>query len=353
MEIGLICSQCRNSMFEVDSTFFCEKCHHKYYQENDVLRTSNLGSYWQIIDSNLMEKLLLDARLIGWKNAILNSDNQTIQELYFWTDCESRADATYYLPLDKNSIVLDLGSGWGSYTFPLSRRVKKVFAIDSCLESLEFIAVRSQQDNIGNIFPIHIKPLDYGILPFDNNQFDSVIMNGVLEWVGSYIQKGDPTKIQLNCLKEINRVLKPNGTILIGIENRFGFKYFLGSPDEHLRYYTKTRTIRYTTLLPRFISNMITKRLISVPYRTYTHSICKYKKMLNNANFHKVKFLYPEDGYRAKSTKIFHLNTNNFKKSIMKKYGSNIFFKILHYVGLDYFFSDSFFIIGEKNDPAD
>ena len=43
-------------------------------------------------------------------------------------------------------------------------------------------------------------------IPFKDNYFDMVILNGVLEWVGAQTKTGDPLQIQKNCLKEIKRI---------------------------------------------------------------------------------------------------------------------------------------------------
>jgi len=49
----------------------------------------------------------------------------------------------------------------------------------------------------------------------------------VLEWTG--YGHDDPLASQEAVLAEASRVLKWGGTLLIGIENRFGAHYFLGA----------------------------------------------------------------------------------------------------------------------------
>ncbi len=295
-----------------------------------------------------MSIFLAEAENKGWKKAITESSEPKIRELYLWTDNPSRSDISYYLPLEEGSSVLDLGSGWGSYTFPLSRRVKTIVAADSCLESLKFIDLRARQENITNILPVHMDPMDYGRIPFNDNVFDAVIMNGVLEWVGSYSKKGNPRKMQQKCLSEASRVLKRGGKLVIGMENRFGFKYVLGAPDDHLIYYSHDKKISYTTILPRVIANIITKMRLGVSYRTYTHSMNGHIKMLRSSGFDKIEFYYPEDGYRAVNTRIIPIPSLSAERAMMKRYGNNLLFRFLAAIMGKHYFCDSFFIIGER-----
>lgn len=309
---------------------------------------STKGTYWEIVPKDQMESTLKQMKEIGWLQAIKTSEFPKIRDLYLWANCPSRSDGSYYLPLSKDSVVLDLGSGWGSYTFPISSRVKFVVASDSCMESLQFIALRARQDGIDNIQAVHIDPLDFGKLPFASNQFDSVIMNGVLEWVGSYLKKDDPKKYQEKCLKQVFNILKPGGTVYIGIENRYGMQYFLGAADDHLLHYSAEKKVAYTSILPRFIANLISKKNLGIPYRTYTHSLSAYKKMLRKAGFNKTTFYYPESGYRAADTRIIPINSCETKRSMANKYGKNRLFKIVSFFRLESFFCDSYFIIAEK-----
>ena len=79
-------------------------------------------------------------------------------------------------------------------------------------------------------------------LPLAENSFDLVIVNGVLEWVGEWDLTVDPRTVQVNFLKKILRLLKDDGILLIGIENRIGWGLFLGGEDHS--------GMAYTSLVP-------------------------------------------------------------------------------------------------------
>ena len=55
------------------------------------------------------------------------------------------------LILDGEDTVLDVGCGEGSITIPLSKKVKKVIALDSSQKMLEFLEKRVNENNITNI----------------------------------------------------------------------------------------------------------------------------------------------------------------------------------------------------------
>ena len=61
--------------------------------------------------------------------------------------------------------------------------------------------------------------------------FDYVLLIGVLEYAGKYTDGEDPYR---TFLENIRRYLKPDGRLLIAIENRLGLKYFSGAPEDHL-----------------------------------------------------------------------------------------------------------------------
>jgi ubiquinone/menaquinone biosynthesis C-methylase UbiE len=315
--------------------------------EDGVVKTSSHPSYWNLLPPDEMETFLKEVKAKSWKTAINSSNNPKIKNQYLFTDCPSRADGTLYLSLTKESRVLDLGSGWGSYTFALSPKVKEIVAADSSLESLKFISLRAKEEDRKNLSTVQIDPLDYGKLPFKDNSFDAVILNGVLEWVGSYLKAGDPLKIQNKCLKEINRILKPGGELWIGIENRFGLRYFLGAGDDHLKYYTEKK-IAYTTIVPRIIASFITQKEIKMPYRTYTHSLPGLERLLKRSGFEELNFYYPESDYRADSTKIIPLNSKEVSRSIKNRIPKNSWLGIFPLFGLEKALCDSYFVSARK-----
>lgn len=131
-------------------------------------------------------------------------------------------------PVPPGSWVLDVGAGWGQYTLPLARTCH-VVSVEPTPERLAFIHSVAKQEQIADkCFFIEADMLDLALPPL----FDYVCCIGVLEWVPKF-RGGEPWALQREFLERLRKVLKPGGTLLLGIENRLGLKYVLGAPDDH------------------------------------------------------------------------------------------------------------------------
>ena len=73
---------------------------------------------------------------------------------------------------------------------------------------------------------LDVSLMEINIIPFDNCQIDSIIMDNVLE----HIEDPEPLLI------EIDRVLKRNGILLVGVPGKLGFSK---APDHEIYYSRK------------------------------------------------------------------------------------------------------------------
>jgi len=111
--------------------------------------------------------------------------------------------------------ILDLGCGSGEYSYLLAKnKQNQIYALDSN----EKLCQKIKQKN--NLEVIHS---DAHKLPFKDNSFDACFCNTVLEHVK------DPEQI----IKEIQRVLKPNGKVIISIPF---LQEIHADPDDFQRY---------------------------------------------------------------------------------------------------------------------
>jgi SAM-dependent methyltransferase len=108
------------------------------------------------------------------------------------------------------------------------------------------------------------------------------VVIGVLEWVPSSYPKDDPEDLQFETLKEIRRVLKENGKLLLAIENRYYLGYWLGRIDHHTG-------LRFVPLLPRKLASFISRITRGEPYLNWTHSYWKLNEILQRAGFKVLK----------------------------------------------------------------
>jgi ubiquinone/menaquinone biosynthesis C-methylase UbiE len=209
---------------------------------------------------------------------------------------ETRAAWQFLLHLPANASALDMGCGWGNLSISLARNFAMVYAMDLVPERAVISGLRAREAGLENVRALAGGNTTH--LPFPDASLDAVTLNGVLEWVAtSFPQVNDPREAQLRVLREIVRVLKPDGQLYIGIENRLGFLYFLGRPDEHSR-------LKFTTLLPRWLANRYSLVKRNQQYRTYTYTWRGYRKLLREAGIPDTRFYCPFPEYREFSDLI-------------------------------------------------
>jgi ubiquinone/menaquinone biosynthesis C-methylase UbiE len=189
---------------------------------------------------------------------------------------KQRSDFLYYLHLSKQATCLDIGCGLGVHTFNIAPNVGQVHAIDLSRKRAEFCELRATMDHVSNVSVLHT---DVMHLPFEDKYFDNILMNGVLEWVPEMNLHADPRADQIEVLQKLKGLLKKEGRLYVGIENRIAFSY-LTSARDHNR-------LKYTTLMPRFLAHIITQRKLGKSYRTYTYSKRGYEKLFIQAGFKK------------------------------------------------------------------
>lgn len=251
------------------------------------LHTTN--NYWGNVSREKMRELNQRAiKYSSWHKAAM----ELIPEYLPAIEPFSRADVQYLLPIHNDSVILDAGAMWGALTIPIAQNCKEIYAIDKTAETLEFLRIRARQMGF---FNIHTAVSNVSKLPFPNEFFDVIILNGVLEWIpmtqeinletywkGKLVGKtkypASPQQMQLDALHELRRVLKPTGTLCLAIENRFGAQYLMGYPDDHVN-------IKYVPLMPRFMANIITRIVRGCDYRAYTYSLAGYQKLLKKSGF--------------------------------------------------------------------
>lgn len=125
--------------------------------------------------------------------------------------------------------VLDVGAGWGQTSIPLARRCN-VTSLEPTPERWAFIRAVAAQEGVAD--RMYFVQTDSFQVKF-KTRFDLVCCIGVLEWVPAF-RSGPPREVQVEFLRQLRCWLAAGGRLVIGIENRFGLKYLLGAPDDHI-----------------------------------------------------------------------------------------------------------------------
>lgn len=141
-----------------------------------------------------------------------------------------RENIVSWLPITRNDHVLEIGSGCGAVTGALARRAGQVTCVDLSKRRSLVNAYRNKDfDNI-NILVGNFQDIEKNL----KETYDYITLIGVFEYSEGYIGTENP---YVDMLKIIASHLKPEGKIIIGIENKLGMKYWAGCTEDHTGLY--------------------------------------------------------------------------------------------------------------------
>lgn len=341
------CPKCGNSVEFQDKRIICQSCgHHGEIDDFGIIRLTSKDFYYREMPRKDLQYILMGKNkseiLRRFDEISLKKNYQYASYIKSYALDAKRAAGVFLLDLNEQSMVLDFGSGWGNITHVLATICKQVISLDLTYESLLFSCKISNANNIQ-----YIHGGDGRYLPFDDDSFDAVILNGVLEWIpeGSYLAE-NPRSIQQHFLNEVHRILRIGGQVYVGIENRYGMLYFLGVKEDHTG-------LRFGALLPRKLSNIYSRLVRKRPYRTYTYSYNGYRHLLGESGFETIIY-HPWPNYR-RFTKIYTPETvNTFHQFVLSKNRSlkgqvaSAAINVLTLFSVFHWFTPAFVIIGTK-----
>ncbi len=247
--------------------------------------------------------------------------------------------------------ILDVGCGLGGISIAFNEKSSCIFSLDRNEKIISRFKRRLSDKNIRGIYFLQA---DSSRLPFLNNSFDLVIINGVLEWVG-HDKDEDPISSQLHTLSEAMRVLKKDGILYLAIENRFYPINFIRDP--HLG-------IPFVTLLPYRLGYKLAYFLKGYYYTTPIHSYWWLKRMLKRIGFSRICIYaglihyqypvvninldnkYPRFLQRGSISKIITSYRNfNLKRGLFLKV---LFLRAIFLLGIDRLLVHSFIVLAQK-----
>ena len=278
--IQFVCPNCREILKRNHDSLFCKICNITFPTINEIIHFIKNEIYWSEpgISEEIMKDIVSKLNYYNWHEVLSSHDLESVRRHYFFISNLERAKWHKMINLDSNSIILDLGAGMGTISHSLARHYKYIFSAEPVKLRCEFMYHRFRQEKINNIKVIRANSKN---LPFPDNFFDHIVLNGILEWIPYAYKNLKPRKAQLETLKKIHSLLKPSGSISLGIENRFYYAYFLGAPDCHIG-------IKNVTILPRICADIICRLSINDIYRPYTYSSFGLKKIISEAGFQNI-----------------------------------------------------------------
>lgn len=137
-----------------------------------------------------------------------------------------RENIISWLPFTGEEKVLEIGSGCGAVTGALCRRAKKVTCIELSRKRSLINAWRHRDCGNLTILMGNFQEIESSL----TEQYDYITLIGVFEYGENYINSETPF---VDFLKTVAGHLKPDGKIILAIENRFGLKYWAGCAEDH------------------------------------------------------------------------------------------------------------------------
>ncbi|MBD5489854.1 MAG: class I SAM-dependent methyltransferase [Lachnospiraceae bacterium] len=219
-----------------------------------------------------IEDRILEICKSGKEKEVLHMSNEW-PILYHLSDI--RENLLEWYPFTKQDDVLEIGSGCGAMTGLLSKKAGSVTCVELSRKRSLINAYRNRDCNnvtilIGNFEDIKLQC-----------RYDYITLIGVWEYSGLYIQGANP---YLAMIEKLKTFLKPQGKIIIAIENKMGLKYWNGAPEDH------------TCRLYSGLNDYIGEKNV----RTFSRQ--EIMALLKEAGFEQLSFYYPMPDYKLPDT---------------------------------------------------
>jgi len=141
-------------------------------------------------------------------NSIAKSFDSTRRKT--WKEC-----IDFINDLPKKSVVTDIGSGNGRHLIPCAKHCKKVIGLDVSDELLKIVQKKIDENRLNNVELIQSDAVN---IPLKNNSVDAVLFIATLHNISKRHRR-------IIALKEVNRILKPNGKAIISVWSRWQDKF--------------------------------------------------------------------------------------------------------------------------------
>lgn len=201
----------------------------------------------------------------------------------------TRANLLRALDLSNAKQVLELGCGCGAISRYLGEQPDmQIDSVEGSPTRAGLAALRCQDlDNVT------VSCGNFNQMQFPESHYDLVLLVGVTEYAGRFSEKETDQQALQDLLAMAKKAIKPDGVVLIAIENRFGLKYLMGACEDHYA-------------LPDIGLNDYPN---STGIRTYSKD--EWQQQIANAGFADYKFLYPFPDYKIPTLVVTDLDQSN------------------------------------------
>lgn len=195
-----------------------------------------------------------------------------------------RADLLRPLQHLLQGTVLEVGAGCGAISRYLGETSQEVVSLEGALRRA--VIARRRCRDLPNVQVVCAHAMDFAPMP----RFDAVVLVGVLEYSRCFIDAPDPIQAMLN---HCRKFLKPQGVLIVAIENQLGLKYFSGAPEDHVNE-------PYFGINDRYADRTVV-----------TFGKHELTTQLNDAGFLGTRFYYPFPDYKIPTSVLTEEGANN------------------------------------------
>ncbi|MCR5420498.1 MAG: class I SAM-dependent methyltransferase [Lachnospiraceae bacterium] len=221
---------------------------YKFYKGEDF--------YSEGINEDLLLEYVTDNDEDDYPHIIQNTRSWSV--MYHLSNV--RENICSFLPISNTSRVLEIGSGCGAVTGCIASLAEHVTCIELSKKRSMINAVRHKQLSNIEILVGNIEDIE----PNLEEKYDYIMLIGVLEYAGSYINSKNPYN---ELLSRVKTHLKRDGKLVIAIENQLGLKYFAGCKEDHTgRMFEGIEGYPNTSGVRTFSKNGLLKLLSSCGY---------------------------------------------------------------------------------------
>lgn len=135
-----------------------------------------------------------------------------------------RQNLLSWYPFKEQSDVLEIGCGMGAITELLCKKCNSVTAVELSKRRATATYLRCREYDDLEIIVGNLNDIQF------NKKYDYITLIGVLEYQNNFTSSSNPFR---DFLAKIKQLLKPDGKLIIAIENKYGLKYWCGAPEDH------------------------------------------------------------------------------------------------------------------------
>ena len=322
----LCCPRCRGDLTPLENELQCTECRARFPINDGIACLMPQGSRLDRASPPRYHELNHRAEKVGWKAAVLEHimehySEKDIEHAIEYICSEARADFRFLMPVDSNSVVLDIGSDWGNITTAFARTSACVITLDTDLNNLRFTQLRTRQEKLHNV--IFVQGDIYN-LPIRPGSCDAALMVGMLERPTRGQMDDRPHRSQKHAFMKVYHALKPGGCLYLATENRFSFKYLLRAKEPRMN-------LRFMSLLSNGFASGYSKPIRGQEYKEVTFSPQRLHNLLCSVGFDQIDFFFSIPSYQNIRF-LADLKNKETTRFVLKRLRTHPRFSLAHYL---------------------